>query len=163
MIEKFKEEWDGLINLSDEEEKFANPEIEEISTDRLTSTKFLSRIKAQKPKAIFITRNGGSINDSGGEGQFEVWFIDRDKNERVETCFSYEYGYYALRHSLSKISFFEESRPDFLGDLLIDIFEHEGKYFIFRIRTLKIGGEPLDFSWRIPRYLISFKRGDENV
>jgi hypothetical protein len=154
MSKDFKEEWDGLVELSEEEEKFENPEIEKVAIERLPSDKFLSRIKIQRPEVIFISRNGGSINDVGGNGQFEAWFIDKDKERRVETCFNYEYGYYALRHSLSKISFFEETNPDFLCDLLIDIFEHEGKYFIFRIKTLKIGGEPLDFSWRIPQYLI---------
>jgi hypothetical protein len=153
MIKEFIEEWDGLVELSEEEEIFADPRPEEVLIDRLKVNNFLLRIRESNPEFIFIERNGGSVRDVGGSGFFEAWFINRERQQRIQTHFNYEYGYYALRSSLSKIYFTEDTHPGFMVELLVDIFENEGKYFIFRIKTPKIGNDPLDYSWRIPRQL----------
>lgn len=158
MIEELIEEWDGLVELSEEEEMFVDPRPGEVSINRLKVNNFLLQIRELDPDAIFVERNGGSIRDIGGSGFFEAWFIDKEKQERIETYFDYEYGYYALRCSLSKIYFIEGTHPGFLVDLLVDMFENEGKYFILRIKTPKIGNEPLDHSWRIPKHLIPLRR-----
>ncbi len=151
-IENYKEEWQGKIELSDEEEKFVYAEVEDIPIARFGSHRFLSLLKDRKPDVIFIVNNGGFIEDIGGSGQFEVWFIDKDENRKVETYFCYDYGYLSLSYSSSK--FILTDRARFLESLLMDIFRKRENYSIYRIKTLKINGLPLDFSWRIPWYLI---------
>lgn len=146
-------EWEGKIELSDEEEKFAYAEAKNTPISRLGGHRFLSLLKNKRPDVIFIVNNGGFIEDIGGSGQFEVWFIDKDENRRIETYFCYDYGYLSLSYSSSK--FILTDRAKFLELLLMNIFRKKEKYSIYRIKTLKINGQPLDFSWRIPWYLIN--------
>lgn len=160
MIENYREEWEGKIELSDEEEKFAYAEMENIPIARFGNHRFLSLLRDRKPDVVFITNSGGFIEDVGGSGHFEVWFIDKDERRRVETYFCYDYGYLSLSYSSSKFIF--THRPRFLEVLLMDIFRDPKKYSIYRIKTLKVNGQPLDFSWRIPWYLIPKIGGVEN-
>lgn len=155
MIKNYKEEWEGKIELSDEEDKFTDAEMEDISIVRLGNHRFLSLLRKKRPDVIFIVNNGGFIEDIGGSGYFEVWFIDKDENRRIESYFGYDYGRLSLSYSSSKFILTNKAR--FLELLLMDIFRDARKYSIYRIKTLKINGQPLDFSWRIPWYLINLE------
>jgi hypothetical protein len=132
---KNSNEWVGVVNLTREEEKFFDTEVEDIPVTHLTERGFISKLKKYKPAVIFVVHEPGC-----GAGSLSIWFIDKIKNRRVETLYLYECDGVLGWH------FDEECTFGPLKGILTDIIENEDEYSQYRIRTLKDLDE---YVWRI--------------
>jgi len=136
-MKKNSDGWIGVVELTEDEQKFYDAAVEGIPIAYLTNRGFISKLKKHNPEVIFVAEERAW----GGSGNLVVWFIDRIKNRRIETHFGY------IADVALELGFDEESSSDFLEGLFRDILKDGDRYSKYRTRE----PEDLDeYNYRIP-------------